>query len=227
MTFGLSLRGFGRAAAATVIGAGVTNLAIPHRASGEEPLMLRCSLDTAPSHVRNMSVVDYLKQVEAATGGKITTEVFHSCRLYADISVGKTLLQDQVEMAVPGGWTQTGIVSDCDFVQLPAFYGPTIDIAHDTTDGKSSASVVSQLETRLRAKSLGPWLDLGFQNWYSTKKPLKTVTNFKGMKIRNPGGAGIRWRINLLGDRKYHRLAKRSARVIAGAGDVRRIRFHR
>jgi C4-dicarboxylate-binding protein DctP len=156
-------------------------------------------LDTAPSHVRNISVVDYLKQVEAASGGKITSEVFHSGQLYADINVGKALLQGQVEMAVPGGWTQTGIVSDCDFVQLPAFYGQSIDTTHEATDGKPGAFVVSQLETKLRAKCLGPWVDLGFQNWYSTKKPLKTVEDLKGMKIRSPGGAGISWRINLLG----------------------------
>jgi C4-dicarboxylate-binding protein DctP len=195
MTLGISRRELGRAALAS----GVTSFAILRHAQGEEPLKIRCSLDTAPSHVRNISVVDYLKQVEAATGGKVTSEVFHSGQLYADINVGKALLQGQVDMAAPGAWTQTGIVSDCDFVQLPAFYGQTIEITHEATDGKPGAQVVSQLETKLRAKCLGPWIDLGFQNWYSTKKPLNTVADLKGMKIRSPGGAGISWRINLLG----------------------------
>jgi C4-dicarboxylate-binding protein DctP len=194
MTLGLSRRDLGRATLASV-----TSFAILRHARGEEPLKIRCSLDTAPSHVRNVSVVDYLKQVEAATGGNIVSEVFHSGQLYADINVGKALLQGQVEMAAPGGWTQTGIVSDCDFVQLPAFYGQTIDVTHEATDGKPGAYIVSQLEAKLRVKTLGPWIDLGFQNWYSTKKPLNTVAALKGMKIRSPGGAGISWRINLLG----------------------------
>jgi C4-dicarboxylate-binding protein DctP len=194
MTLGLSRRDLCRAVLAT--GASITIL---RHARGDEPVKIRCSLDTAPSHVRNISIVDYLKQVEDATGGKITSEVFHSGQLYADINVGKALLQGQVDMAAPGGWTQTGIVSDCDFVQLPAFYGQTIEVTHEATDGKPGAYVVSQLETKLRVKTLGPWIDLGFQNWYSTKKPLKTVADFKGMKIRSPGGAGISWRINLLG----------------------------
>jgi len=194
MTFGLSRRDFGRAAVA-----GLSSFAILRHARGEEALKIRCSLDTAPSHVRNISVVDYLKKLEDASGGKITSEVFHSGQLYADINVGKALLQGQVEMAVPGGWTQTGIVSDCDFVQLPAFYGQSIETTHEATDGKAGAFVVGQLETKLRSKCLGPWVDLGFQNWYSTKKPLKTVEDLKGMKIRSPGGAGISWRINLLG----------------------------
>jgi TRAP-type C4-dicarboxylate transport system substrate-binding protein len=194
MSLGISRRDFGRATLASA-----TSFAILRHARGEDALKLRCSLDTAPSHVRNISVVDYLKQVEEATGGKIAPEVFHSGQLYADINVGKALLQGQVDMAAPGGWTQTGIVSDCDFVQLPAFYGQTIEVTHAATDGKAGAYVVNQLETKLRVKTLGPWIDLGFQNWYSTKKPLTTIDDFKGMKIRSPGGAGISWRLNLLG----------------------------
>ena len=194
MTVGISRRDLGRAALASA-----SSFAILSHARGEEALKIRCSLDTAPSHVRNISIVDYLKQVETATSGKITSEVFHSGQLYADINVGKALLQGQVDMAAPGGWTQTGIVSDCDFVQLPAFYGQSIDVTHAATDGKAGAYVVSQLEAKLRVKALGPWIDLGFQNWYSTSKPLNTVADFKGLKIRSPGGAGISWRINLLG----------------------------
>jgi C4-dicarboxylate-binding protein DctP len=194
MTPGLSRRDLGRAALA-----GTGSFAILRHARGDEPLKIRCSLDTAPSHVRNISIVDYLKQVEEATGGKLVSEVFHSGQLYADINVGKALLQGQVDMAAPGGWTQTGIVSDCDFVQLPAFYGQPIEVTHAATDGKAGAYVVSQLESKLRVKTLGPWIDLGFQNWYSTAKPLNGIADFKGMKIRSPGGVGISWRINLLG----------------------------
>ena len=40
---------------------GFDHLALRH-ARGEEALKLRCSLDTGPSHIRNVSMVDYLKQ---------------------------------------------------------------------------------------------------------------------------------------------------------------------
>ena len=190
----ISRRAFGGSALA-----GLGSFAILRHARGEDALKLRCSLDTAPSHVRNVSVVDYLKQVEAATGGKVVAEVFHAGQLYPDVNVGKALLQGQVDMAAPGGWTQTGIVSDCDFIQLPPFYGQTIDVTHAATDGKPGAFVVNQIETKLRVRCLGPWIDLGFQNWYSTKKPIKTVEDIKGMKVRSPGGAGISWRITLFG----------------------------
>ena len=80
MTLGLSRRGFGRATLAAMTGTGVTSFTILRHARGEEPLKLRCSLDTAPSHVRNVSVSWNLSpgQIEAATDGKIAPEVFHS-----------------------------------------------------------------------------------------------------------------------------------------------------
>ncbi|MDR3529661.1 MAG: TRAP transporter substrate-binding protein DctP [Rhodopila sp.] len=194
MQQGLSRRALGRSAVAVV-----GTFGILRHARGEEALKIRCSLDTAPSHVRNVSVVDYLKKVEAATGGKVTSEVFHSGQLYADLNVAKALLQGQVDMAAPGAWTQTGIVPDCDFCQLPAFYGRPAEATEHAADGKPGALIVKQLETKLRVRVVGPWLNLGFQNWYTTKKPLNTSDDFKGLKIRSPGGAGISWRIAFFG----------------------------
>jgi TRAP-type C4-dicarboxylate transport system substrate-binding protein len=194
MRQGLSRRALVRSTAA-VLG----TFGILRHARGEDALKIRCSLDTAPSHVRNVSVMDYLKKVEEATGGKVTSEVFHSGQLYADLNVAKALLQGQVDMAAPGAWTQTGIVADCDFCQLPVFYGQPIEATERAADGKPGALIVRQIETKLRVKVLGPWLDLGFQNWYTTKKQLNTTGDIKGLKIRSPGGAGISWRIAFFG----------------------------
>jgi C4-dicarboxylate-binding protein DctP len=191
---GLSRRALGRSAVAVA-----GTFTILRHARGEAALKIRCSLDTAPSHLRNVSIVDYLKKVEAATGGKVTSEVFHSGQLYADLNVSKALLQGQVDMAAPGGWTQTGIVPDCDFCQLPVFYGQPVEATEKASDGKPGALVVKQLEGKLRVKVLGPWIDLGFQNWYTTKKALNTSDDIKGLKIRSPGGAGISWRISFFG----------------------------
>ena len=94
-------------------GTALSLFAIHRRAArAGEPLRLRCSLDTAPSHVRNVSMTDYLEKLEAASGGKIKTEVFESGQLFPDLDVGKALIQGQVEMAAPGSWTITGIVAE-------------------------------------------------------------------------------------------------------------------
>ena len=46
---------------------------------------------------------------------------------------------------------------------------------------------------------IGSWLDLGFFNWYSTSKLLRSYADLKGLKIRNNGGAGQAWRTQFMG----------------------------
>ena len=167
--------------------------------AADEPLMLRCSLDTAPSHLRNVSLKDYLGKVEAASAGRIKTKVYESGQLFPDLQVGKALIEGQVEMACPGSWTITGIVPDADMFQLPVLYGRSVEDVHRVVDGKAGAFLGSEIEQKLRAHVLGPWLDLGFQNWYSATKPITTLADLKGMKIRNSGGAGQAWRARFLG----------------------------
>jgi C4-dicarboxylate-binding protein DctP len=173
--------------------------ALIRSARADEPLRLRCSLDTAPSHLRNVSMKDYLGKVEAASNGKIKTELFESGQLYPDLEVGKALIQGQVEMAAPGSWTITGIVSDADCFQLPALYGQPIELIHKVIDGKPGQYLNTQIQQKLRSHVIGPYLDLGFQNWYSSNKPIASLADLKGMKIRNSGGAGQAWRARFLG----------------------------
>ncbi len=105
-------------------------------AAADAPLILRCSLETAPSHTRNVVIRDYLGRIETAAGGRIKTQLFESGQLFPDLQVGKALLQGQIEMAVPGSWSLTGIVPDADFFQLPVLYGRPIEMMHRVVDGK-------------------------------------------------------------------------------------------
>ena len=192
MTVRFTRRAFVGAAAATT-------LAAPTVLRAAEPLKFRWSLDTAPSHPRNQAVVDYVGKLEKASNGTLKGEVFHSGQLFADLNVSKALLQGQVEIASPGAWTLTGLVPDCDMVQLPYFYGVPLDVTHKATDGKPGEHINKQLEAKLGSHVLGPWIDLGYQNWYATKTPLDKFADLKGLKIRSPGGAAISWRIKFAG----------------------------
>ena len=52
-----------------------------------DPVKLRASLDTSATHGRTIAVEDYLKQVQAASGGRIQTELFHSGQLFKGANV--------------------------------------------------------------------------------------------------------------------------------------------
>jgi C4-dicarboxylate-binding protein DctP len=187
----------------TFIGSAAATVAAPAlctRAAGaEERLIMRCSLETVPSHARNAAIRDYLGRIETAAGGRIKTQLYESGQLFPDLQVGKALLQGQIEMAVPGSWSLTGIVPDADFLQLPILYGRSVETVHRAVDGRPGQLLARQIEQKLSSHVIGPSLDLGFFNWYSTSKPLHSYADLKGLKIRNSGGAGQAWRTQFMG----------------------------
>jgi TRAP-type C4-dicarboxylate transport system substrate-binding protein len=189
MSYGIERRQFALGAAAI---ASVGLISRPVRAA--ETFKLRCSLDTAPAHMRNVSIGDFLGKLEKASEGRIKTELFSAGALFKDSNVAKALVQGQVEMACPGTWVLTGFVSDCDFASLPMMYGLDLETVRKVVDGKTGAMINAQMLKRLHLKVLGPWLELGAQHWFSATKPITSFADLKGMKIRNAGGAALAWR---------------------------------
>jgi len=195
MGWSLSRRKLVTSAVATV----AAPVLLARTAAATEPVLLRCSLETAPSHARNAVIRDYLGRIEAAAAGRIRTQLFENGQLFPDMQAGKALLQGQIEMAVPGTFSLTGIVPDADFLQLPALYGRSIEFVHGVVDGTPGQLLARQIEQRLSAHVIGPWLDLGFFNWFSTSRVLRIYDDLKGLKIRNNGGAGQAWRSTFMG----------------------------
>ncbi|MCC7274102.1 MAG: TRAP transporter substrate-binding protein DctP [Alphaproteobacteria bacterium] len=159
---------------------------LPPSALAEEKL--RISLETAPNHIRNLTVgrfaEDVMKRVPA-----LKVEIFHSAQLHPDRDVPKALRQGTIEMGVPGAWQIDKIEPNAAIVDLPAFYGLPEDAAHGLLEGEIGRKLNSLFERKLQVKIPGAWLPLGFGNTFTTGKELKVTGDFKGMKIRIPGGA--------------------------------------
>jgi TRAP-type C4-dicarboxylate transport system substrate-binding protein len=190
----ITRRAIGRATVAALAG-----FAILRHARGEAPIELRCSLDTAPSHPRNVAFRAFLAAFEAASGGQVKTRLFESGSLYPDLRVATAMMQGQVEMCCPGTWTLTGFVPDIDFTQLPVLYGRTAEMVAKAVDGNAGRFVNRQIANKLHVRVLGGWFNYGFNNWFTTKKPLSSMADLKDMKIRSPGGILISARIRFFG----------------------------
>ena len=177
------------------LGIGALAAAVPRRPTrAADPVRLRVSLDTSAIHTRTRSVQDFLGKVEAASAGRIHTELFHSGQLFNDRDVTKALVQGQVEMAMPGTWLLSSFVPEVDLLQLPVFYGQPIDATHRVIDGPVGSTINEAVEKKLPVQVLGRWLDLGLYNWYTTEKALTRLSDLKNLKIRNSGGVGQAWR---------------------------------
>lgn len=168
-------------------------------AVAQAPFKLRASLDTSSTHARTIAVADYLKALQDRSGGRIQTELFHSSALFRDRDVAKALRQGAIEMAVPGNWVLTAFVSNADIFDLPCLFGRTTGVVYGVADGKAGQMIDEELAKKLDVVVLGPWLPLGYNNIYTTAKPVKSFLDLAGMKIRNSGGAGQTLRARFFG----------------------------
>jgi C4-dicarboxylate-binding protein DctP len=169
------------------------------RTARAEPIRMRVSVDTAPGHARTVSIADFLKKLEAASQGEIAPQLFDSGRLIADRDAIRALVLGQIEMAAPGTWLVAAYVPEADFGQLPVFYGQPIAVTHGAIDGIPGDLVNEQIGKKLRVTIPGRWIDLGFTNWYSTRKPLASLDDLRGLKLRNSGGFAQPWRARFFG----------------------------
>lgn len=160
-----------------------------------ESFSFRVSLDTTPAHVRTKQIDRYLDAIREKSQGRLNGTLFHSGQLFADRDVGKALRQNGIDMAVPGVWVLTGFDSNFDLGTLPMFFGRGAGEIHAIFDGEVGRTLNRSLEQKLQVKVIGKWLDLGSSHSYSARRPLNSVADLKGLKVRTPGGAGQFYRV--------------------------------
>jgi len=178
---------------------GVALVAMSVFGAAEAAERLRISLDTNPSHVRNKGVEVFVAALKERVGDSMEIEIFPSAQLYRDRDVGRALRQGSVEMAIPGTWVLDGMVPAMAMTSLPAFYGLTEQAAVELMDGELGNAISANAEERMRVKVLGPWMNLGFSHFYSTRKPLETHEDLGGLRIRISGGTANAKRVEGLG----------------------------
>jgi TRAP-type transport system periplasmic protein len=189
-----------RSALAAIGAVGVAGLgAVPPALAAGAPIQLRCSIETPPHHARNEFVRQYLDMVAKASGGRIEPRLFESGALFADRDVPKALIQGQVEMGVPLTFMMANVVHDANVFELPICYGRTAEEVAKLITGPVGQEIARQFEQQLRVHVLGEWLPDGFQDYFTTKKPLNSYADLKGMTVRTAGGTLQFKRITFLG----------------------------
>ncbi len=195
-------------------------------AFAQQQFKMRASVDTSPSHARTLVVAEYLKALQERSGGRIQTELFSSGQLFRDRDVVKALRQGGIEMAVPGQLGADRLRAGRGRVPAAELLRPAAPVVYAAVDGGIGQIIDDELEDKLDVKLLGPWLPLGYNNTYSTSKPIRSFADMAGMKIRNSGGAGQAIRAKFFERAAEHDgLAGCAARLVAG--HVRRAQLDR
>lgn len=126
------------------------------------------------------------KLIEQKTGGKVKVQVYPAGQLFADKDMMKAVPSGAVEMAEVTLSQWTGMVPNLLLLDLPLFFKDRRHVWR-VVDGEAGEILKTDLE-KVDVKLLY-WMDYGAAD-FICKKPLRTLEDFKGKRLRAFGELG-------------------------------------
>lgn len=142
---------------------------------------LRIAGNFATEHSSSVAIEGFKKEVEATTGGKVTVDTFPAMQLGGASENVSNVRQGTLLMTWVGMAFLSRTVPELEAISLP-FQFPSREVAFKVVDGP----VGDLLDQRMADKgflSLG-YMELGFRHVTTGNKPIRTVDDLRGLKIR-------------------------------------------
>jgi C4-dicarboxylate-binding protein DctP len=150
-------------------------------ASADDPIIIKFSHVVAQDTPKGKAAEFFKKRAEELTGGKAKVEVYANSTLYKDKEEMEALQIGAVQMLAPSlaKFGPLG-VRQFEVFDLPYIFDDYAAL-HKVTQGPIGKSLLDKLEPK-GIKGLAYW-DNGFKV-FSSNKPIETVADFKGQKMR-------------------------------------------
>jgi C4-dicarboxylate-binding protein DctP len=164
-----------------MIAAAIIALGVPELAQGQSPIDIKFSHVVAADTPKGKAAVFFKKRAEELTGGKVKVEIYANSVLYKDKEEMEALQLGAVQMLAPSlaKFGPLG-VKEFEAFDLPYLFDNYAEL-HKVTQGPVGKQLLDKLESR-GIKGLAYW-DNGFKVM-SSNKPIKTVADYKGQKMR-------------------------------------------
>ncbi len=156
-------------------------LLLPQAATAQQPIVIKFSHVVAPDTPKGKGAQRFKELAEERSKGRLKVEVYPNSQLYKDKEELEALQLGAVQMLAPSlaKFGPLG-VREFEVFDLPFIFKDTAAFTA-VTNGKVGAELFAKLEPK-GIKGLAYW-DNGF-HIMTANKPLKTVADFKGMKMR-------------------------------------------
>ena len=145
------------------------------------------------------AVVRMGKKLEAATNGRISIQMYPSMQLGGEKEMIEQAQVGALQMARISVGPMGPIVPELNVFNLPFMFR---DDAHmeKVIDGPIGEEMLKKLSDHPTADLIGLcWMNAGTRNVYNSKKPINTVEDLKGLKIRMMGNPVFVDTMNSLG----------------------------
>lgn len=140
------------------------------------------SSDTHPDGYPTVEAVKYLGELlKERTGGRIGVEVYHSAQLGEEKDTIEQTRAGVIDMNRVSLGPFNNIVEETQAVSLPYIF-KSIDHMHKVMDGPIGDEILKAFEAH---DLVGlAFYDSGSRSFYNARKPIKTIDDLKGMKLR-------------------------------------------
>ncbi len=145
------------------------------------------------------AVVRMGKKLEAATGGRLSIQMYPSMQLGGEKEMIEQAQVGALQLARVSVGPVGPIVDELNVFNMPFVFR---DIPHmnKVIDGPIGDELLAKLTNSPQSRLVGLcWMDAGARSVYNSKKPVRTVDDLKGLKIRMMGNPIFVDTMNALG----------------------------
>jgi tripartite ATP-independent transporter DctP family solute receptor len=168
-------------------------------ASAQAKAVFKAS-DVQPAGYPTVAATESLgKKLEAATSGRLSVQMFPSAQLGAEKETIEQTQIGAIQLLRVSAGALGPIVDDINVVNMPFLFKNTAH-AQKMMDGPIGQELLDRISANANAGLVALcWMDSGARSIYNTRKPVKSIENLTGLKIRVIGNPIFIDMMNALG----------------------------
>jgi tripartite ATP-independent transporter DctP family solute receptor len=177
----------------------VGSAAAGRRASAQQKTVLKAS-DVHPEGYPTVQAVENMgKKLDQATNGRLSIQMYASMQLGGEKEMIEQAQVGAIQFARVSVGTLGPVVGDLNVLNLPFLFRDTAHM-NKVVDGPIGQELLDKVTNNQAAKLVGLcWMDAGARSFYDTKRPIKSIADLKGLKIRVIGNPMFVEMANALG----------------------------
>ena len=181
-----------------VAGAAATSLGLGP-ASAQAKLVLKAS-DVHPTGYPTVAAVEAMgKKLEAASNGRISVTMFPSMQLGGEKEMIEQAQVGALQLARVSVGALGPVVDDLNVFNMPFVFRDG-DHMEKVIDGEIGDELLAKITASEKTGLIGLcWMNAGSRNIYNNKRPIKTMADLKGLKVRMMGNPLFVDTMNALG----------------------------
>jgi tripartite ATP-independent transporter DctP family solute receptor len=168
-------------------------------ALAQSKMVLKAS-DVHPAGYPTVAAVESMgKKLEAATNGRLSVQMYASMQLGGEKEAIEQAQVGALQLARVSVGTLGPVIDDLNVFNLPFLFR---NVAHmrAVVDGDIGTELLDKVTNNDKAGLVGLcWMDAGARSVYTIKKPVHTIADLKGLKIRVIGNPMFVDMMNALG----------------------------